>query len=81
MGQVLEEREVQERWSLFKHFIFQAQSQCVHSSKKTSKEDRRLAWMSMKIMREVGRRKCTGCGKGDKPLSRNTGRLSEYVGM
>ena len=78
-GQVLEGRGVQERCSVFKHLIFQAQSKSIHSSKKTSKEGRRLAWMSVEIMRKLQRGMCIGCGKGDKPLRRNTGMLSEYV--
>jgi len=42
----LEVRGVQEKWSIFKHYLLHAQDQCISMSKKASKGGRRPAWMS-----------------------------------
>jgi len=46
----LEDRGIQESWSLFKHYFLHAQDQCIRMSKKSSKGGRRHAWMSKKLL-------------------------------
>ncbi|GAB0180066.1 mitochondrial enolase superfamily member 1 [Grus japonensis] len=49
----LEDRGVQENWSILKHHFLQAQDQCIPKSKKSSKGVRRPAWMSKELLEKL----------------------------
>jgi len=52
-ARALEGRGVQECWSLFKHHFVQAQERSIHLRKKSSKGDRRLAWLNSELLAEL----------------------------
>jgi len=49
----LEGRGVQECWSLFKGNVLHAQERCIPLRKKSSKGDRRPAWLNKKLLAEI----------------------------
>lgn len=66
-----EGREVQDSWLIFKHHFLQFQDQCLSKSKKKSKENRRLAWMSKDLLsKHKQNMEYTDCKKRDKPFGR-----------
>jgi len=52
-ARALEGREVQESWSLFKHHFLHAQERCNPLRKKSSKGDRRPAWLYKELLAEL----------------------------
>lgn len=48
---VLEERGVQENWSIFKHHFLQAREWCIAMGKKLSKRGRRPAQMNKELLK------------------------------
>ena len=54
---VLEEREVQESWLIFKNHLFQAQEQSVPKSRKSRKNARRPAWMNKEFLAKLKHKK------------------------
>jgi len=60
----LDGKEVQERWSLFKHHFLHAQDRCIPLRKKSSKGGRRTAWMSKELLAKLEwKRKVNGMRK------------------
>ncbi|KAJ7415166.1 hypothetical protein BTVI_38982 [Pitangus sulphuratus] len=53
----LEEKGVQESWSVFKHHFLQAQDQYIPMMKKPGKGGRRPAWMSRELLVNLKRKK------------------------
>lgn len=49
----LQEKRVQERWSIFKHHFLQAQEWCILMSKKLGKGSKRPAWMNKEHLPKV----------------------------
>ncbi|GAB0207498.1 mitochondrial enolase superfamily member 1 [Grus japonensis] len=49
----LEDREVQESWSVFKHHFLQAQDRCIPKNRKSSKGGRTPAWMSKELLEKL----------------------------
>ncbi|KGL78095.1 hypothetical protein N309_02912, partial [Tinamus guttatus] len=58
-ARVLEGKEVQESWLLFKHHFLRAQDWCIPIRKKLGKAGRRPAWMGKELLGKLNKKKST----------------------